>query len=201
MKVILTILILNIYDVSFAQKANNSIVKGNEFYKKGELKNAETAYNEALKYDNKNTTALFNKGNSLFKQNQFADAGKQYQVTAETTTNTELQAKAYYNKAVAEIKQQQFQQAVQSLKKSLKLNNSDEESKENLQKLLTEINKQQKQNQPQKPLQDKKEKPQEKPMSKEQAEQQLDMLRNEEKRLQKEIQQQKIKPSKQEKDW
>lgn len=201
MKIILTILILNIYSVSLAQKANNSIAKGNEFYKKGELKNAETAYSEALKYDNKNTTALFNKGNSLFKQNEFADAGKQYQVTAETTTNTELQAKAYYNKAVAEIKQQQFQQAVQSLKKSLKLNNSDEESRENLQKLLNEINKQQKQSQPQKPSQDKKENPQENQMSKEQAERQLDMLRNEEKRLQKEIQQQKIKPYRQEKDW
>ena len=201
MKVILTILILDICCLSFAQKANNSIAKGNEFYKKGELKNAETAYSEALKYDNKNTTALFNKGNSLFKQNQFADAGKQYQVTAETTTNAELQAKAYYNKAVAEIKQQQLQQAVQSLKQSLKLNNSDEESRENLQKLLTEINKQKPKENKQEKKDNKQDKPQEKPMSKEQAEQQLDMLRNEEKRLQKEIQQQKIKPSRQEKDW
>lgn len=197
MKIILTISLLGYWLFPFAQKVNNSLVKGNEFYKKGELKNAELAYNEALKIDGKNTTALFNKGNSLFKQKQFGEASKQYQTTAETTTNSELQAKAYYNKAVAEIKQQQFQEALQSLKQSLKLNNRDEETRENLQKVLSEINKPK----PKENKEEKKENPKEKPLTKDQAEQQLDMLRNEEKRLQKEIQQQRTKPSRQEKDW
>lgn len=198
MKILLTIFLLANGLVAFAQKANNAVVRGNEFYKIGDVKNAEAAYNEALKIEAKNTTALYNKGNSLFKQNQFGEAIKQYQATAENTTNTELQAKAYFNKAVAEIKQQQYQEALQSLKQSLKLNNTDEQARENLQKLLSEINKQKQQPQQQKP---EKEKPKEKPLTKEQAEQQLDMLRNEEKRLQKEIQQQKSKPSRQEKDW
>ncbi len=183
---------------SFAQKANNTIVKANELYKKGDIKNAEAAYDEALKFDNRNTTALFNKGNSLFKQNKFSEATKQYQTTAENTTDIELQAKAYYNKAVAEIKQQQYQEALQSLKQSLKLNNSDEDARENLQKLLAEINKQKQQQQQQKP---KEEKPKDKPLTKEEATKQLDMLRNEEKRLQKDMQQQKNKPSRNEKDW
>lgn len=197
MRFIYTILSLLITLVSFAQKTNNAIVKANELYKKGEAKNAETVYDEALKIDSKNTTAIFNKGNSLFKQNKFSEAIKQYQSTAETTTDAELQAKAYYNKAVSEIKQQQYQEALQSLKQSLKMNNSDEQARENLQKLLTEINKQKQQQQP-KP---KEEKPKDKPLTKEQAAKQLEMLRNEEKRLQKEIQQQKNKPSRNEKDW
>ena len=178
MKYIYTILSVLITGISFAQKANNTIVKANELYKKGEQKNAESAYDEALKIDSKNTTALFNKGNSLFKQNKFSEATKQYQSTAETTTDAELQAKAYYNKAVTEIKQQQ--------------------ARENLQKLLTEINKQKQQQQQPKPQE---EKPKDKPLTKEQAAKQLEMLRNEEKRLQKEIQQQKNKPSRNEKDW
>ena len=201
MKVLLTIFFLGNGLFSFGQIANSSLLKGNDLYKKGDLKNAEAAYNDALKIDGKNTTALFNKGNSLFKQNQFGEASKQYQTTAETTTNTELQAKAYYNKAVAEIKQQQFQEALQSLKQSLKLNNSDEETRENLQKVLTEINKQKPKENKQEKKDNKTDKPKDKPLTKEQAEQQLDMLRNEEKRLQKEIQQQKTKPSRQEKDW
>ena len=198
MRYIYTILSLAITPVSFAQKANNTIVKANELYKKGDPKNAEAAYDEALKIESKNTTALFNKGNSLFKQNKFSEATKQYQSSAENTTDAELRAKAYYNKAVSEIKQQQYQEAVQSLKQSLKLNNSDEQARENLQKLLTEINKQKQQQQQPKQQE---EKPKDKPLTKEQAAKQLEMLRNEEKRLQKEVQQQKNKPSKNEKDW
>lgn len=201
MKVLLTILFLGNGLISFAQQVNSSLIKGNDLYKKGDLKNAESAYNEALKIDGKNTTALFNKGNSLFKQNQFGEATKQYQATAENTANSELQAKAYYNKAIAEIKQQQFQEALQSLKQSLKLNNNDEETRENLQKVLTEMNKQKPNENKQEKKDNKNDKPKEKPLTKDQAEQQLDMLRNEEKRLQKEIQQQKTKPSRQEKDW
>ena len=201
MKLLFTILALSGCLLSLAQSANNSILRANELYKKGDVKNAETAYNDALKIDSKNTTALYNKGNSLFKQNQFADASKLYQTTAKITTNTELQAKAYYNKAVAEIKQQQLQEALQSLKQSLKLNNNDEQARENLQKILTELNKQKPKENKEEKKENKNNKPKEQPLSKEQAEQQLDMLRNEEKRLQKEIQQQKIKPSRQEKDW
>ena len=201
MKSILTIFGLTGSLFSLAQKANTTIAKANDLYKKGDVKNAEAAYNDALKIDGKNTIALYNKGNSLFKQNQFGEASKQYQTTAENTTNSELQAKAYFNKAVAEIKQQQFQEALQSLKQSLKLNNNDEQARENLQKLLTEINKQKAKEIKQEKEDNKNNKPKEKPLTKEQAEQQLDMLRNEEKRLQKEIQQRKTKPSRQEKDW
>ncbi|MBC7652455.1 MAG: DUF3808 domain-containing protein, partial [Deinococcales bacterium] len=151
MKLVFTIFALAGCLFTVAQKANTIIAKANELYKKGDVKNAEAAYNEALKVDGKNTIALYNKGNSLFKQNQFGEASKQYQTTVENTTNSELQAMAYFNKAVAEIKQQQFQEALQSLKQSLKLNNSDEQARENLQKLLTEINKQKtKENKPEK---------------------------------------------------
>lgn len=195
MRIIYTILSLLIVSVTFAQKVNSTIIKANDIYKKGDMKNAEALYEEVLKIDNKNTAALFNKGNTLFKQNRYNDAIKQYQTTAETSTDAELQAKAYYNKAAAEIKQQQYQQAVQSLKQSLKLNNNDEQTRENLQKLLTEINKQKQQQQKQE------QPPKEKPLNKEEAAKQLEMLRNEEKRLQKEIQQQRNKPSKNEKDW
>ncbi len=201
MKIVFTIFTVHCCLLSLAQTANNSIIKANALYKKGDVKNAEKAYDDALKIDSKNTIALYNKGNSLFKQNLFGDAIKQYQTTAETSTNTELQAKAYYNKAVAEIKQQQFQEALQSLKQSLKLNNSDEETRENLQKVLSQINKEKPKENKQENENDKNQKPNEKPLTKEQAEQQLDMLRNEEKRLQKVIQQQKTKPSRQEKDW
>ncbi len=199
MRLLLTTISLFTLTICLAQKANNLVVKGNEFYKKNDLVNAQTEYNKALKVDAKNTAALFNKGNTLYKQNQYGEAVKQYETTASGTTNTDVQAKAWYNKGVAEVKQKQMEQAAQSFKQSLKLNDNDEDTRENLQRVLNEIKKQQ----PPPKKQDNKQqqKPKEKPLNQQQAEQHLERLRNEEKRLQKELQQQRARPSMGEKDW
>ncbi len=187
----------------FSQNTNEKgIAKGNELYRTGDFKGASDAYLEVLKGDNSNTTATFNHANSLFRQQQYAEAAKQWESLTTATSDPQLQAKAWYNKGVAEIKQQQHEQAIASFKKSLMLNNNDEATRENLQLALNELNKQkQKPNKPspnnQPPPPQNKQQP-----SKKQAEQQLNMLREEEKRLQKEVQQKKFRQDMgEEKDW
>lgn len=191
-----------------AQKSNNEILKGNEAYKKGDFKNAETEYDNALKVDGKNATALFNKGNALQKQGKLDEAAKQYESTAENSTNLLVQSKALYNKGVAEAKQKQWQQAVGSFKQALRLQPTDIEARDNLQKAMNEIKKQQEKNPQDNKKDDKKnsddrpkEKKQEPKMNKQQMEKELNKLRNEEKRLQHDLQKQKIRPSSVDKDW
>ena len=58
MKLLFTILALSGCLLCLAQSANNSILKANELYKKGDVKNAEAAYNDALKIDSKNDKLL-----------------------------------------------------------------------------------------------------------------------------------------------
>jgi Ca-activated chloride channel family protein len=122
---------------------------------------------------------------------------------ANSTKDPLLQAKAWYNKGVAEAKQQQMEQALASFKKSLLLDNTNEAARENMQMILNELNKKKGPNPNQ--HQPNKNQPAPQPTkqpSKKQAEQQLNMLREEEKRLQKEIQQKKYNPNgANERDW
>ena len=208
MKFAIAITCLLLVFLANAQKSNNEILKGNEAYKKGDFKNAETEYDNALKVDGKNATALFNKGNALQKQGKLDEAAKQYESTVENSTNLLVQSKALYNKGVAEAKQKQWQQAVGSFKQALRLQPTDIEARDNLQKAMNEIKKQQEKNPQDNKKDDKKnsddrpkEKKQEPKMNKQQMEKELNKLGNEEKRLQHDLQKQKIRPSSVDKDW
>ncbi len=182
-----------------AQTTKQQLQQGNESYKKGEYKTAQTEYEKVLSKNPKNITAAFNHANSLYKQEQYSEAAKQMEQVAAATTDPFVQAKAWYNKGLAEVKQQLMDKALASFKQSLLLNNTDEATRENLQKVMEQ-------------LQKKKEKPKAQPqnegtpppneMKKKQADQYLKLLNEEEKRLQKELQQKKKDPSPvNEKDW
>ena len=198
-KTVLSVIVLLLYSFSVKCQSNNAtIVKGNELYRKGDFKSAQGEYEKVLGQDSKNITAAFNNANSLFRQQQYAAAAKQMEELAANTTDRTLQAKALYNKGLAEVKQKMMDAAAASFKKSLLLNSNDEATRENLQMVLNEIKKQQQEKEKQ---QNKKQDPKKEP-SKKQAEQQLNMLRDEEKRLQSEVQQKKTKQEAgNEKDW
>ena len=200
---ILMVILLNCSVVPCFSQSNNTIIsKGNELYRKGDFKGAQGEYEKVLGKEPKNTAAGFNEANSLYRQQQYTEAAKRMEAIANNSTDPILQAKAWYNKGLTEIKQKQLEQAAMSLKKSLLLNNNDETTRENLQMVLNELNDK---NKKQDNKQSEKNKPQpkdNKQSSKKQAEQQLNMLREEENRLQKEIQQKKFKQEfGEEKDW
>jgi len=202
LKQIIVISFLFFSSASFSQNVNDFLVKGNEWYKKGDYKQAQAEYEKVLKKDEKNTTAQFNTGVALQRQKNYADAAKLFQSSAENTTDTSVRARSLYNKGVAEVNQKQLQEAITSFKQSLRVNPIDDDTRENLQKALNELNKQNKQQQNQNKKQDQKpqDKKQENKMTKQQAENLLNQLRQEEKRLQ-EMQKQKIKQVKPDKDW
>lgn len=188
-----------------AQASNNDLVKGNEAYKKADYATAATYYEKALKADANNVTALFNKGNALYKQGKVAEANKLFEAAAAKATGN-TKAKALYNKGVTEAQQKQWAQAIASLKESLKLNAGDNETRDNLQKAMNELKKQEQQKQQPKqnnkqPKEQPKEKKPEPKMSKQQMENELNRLRNEEKQLQKELQQKKATSGQPLKDW
>ena len=195
------LIVLILLSVPVLSQSNSTILKGNELYRKGDFKGAQGEYEKVLEKDSKNNTAAFNNANSLYRQQQYAEAARQMEALAGNTTDPILQAKAWYNKGIAEVKQKQMEQAAASFKKSLVLNNNDEETRENLQMVLNQLNTEKKKQD--KPSDNNKQQPKDnKQPSKKQAEQQLNMLREEEKRLQKEIQQKKYKQeSGEEKDW
>jgi tetratricopeptide (TPR) repeat protein len=206
----LTILFFVAFHFTEAQKANIFIGSGNDAYKKADFKTAADQYQKALQQDAKSDIAKFNLGNALQKQDEQAEAEKQYDEVASATHDKSLQASAYYNKGVTLAQQKNLPAAIDAFKQSLRLSPGDDSARENLQKALNDL-KQQQQNQSQNnqkkhqsPKQQKQNQQQQQnknSLTKQRAEQLLSSLREQEKQLQKKLQQQKTTNGQPEKDW
>lgn len=186
--------------ISFSQNNNNIIKKGNDAYKKGDYKTAQENYLQALSTDPKNYTARFNLGNAQQKQNNAMASEKQYDEIIATGKDSSLISNAYYNKGLSLIAQRKLVEAIDAFKKSLLLSPLDNDTRENLQKAMNELKQQQQKQNPQPQNQNKTPKPSDSKLNKQKAEQYLQQLRDEEKRLQKELQK-KSNSNQPDQDW
>lgn len=191
--------------LAHSQDGNSYVQKGNEAYRKSDYKTAVEDYQKALDKEPGNSAAKFNLANALLRQKDAEGASKQYDAVLGTAKDTLLKAKAFYNKGLALINQQNLDAAIDAFKQALNLAPDDNDIRENLQKALNEKRqKQQQQQQQQNKQQPKKDqpkpKPNEKPLNKQMMEQKFNELRNQEKQLQKQLQR-KPQEAQPEKDW
>jgi Ca-activated chloride channel homolog len=207
MRTFLTIIFLSMIAFANAQKAAQSIEKGNDHYRQKQFSKAKDEYGKALQKDNTNSVAQFNSGNASQRMNKFDDALKSYEAAATTAKDPLVKAQAFYNQGLTYIKQKKLAEAIDAFKKSLRLYPNDNDTRENLQKALKELKQQQQKNddkQDNKNKQKPKDKDQPQPpktkLSKEEAEKMLNNLQKEEKNLQKQVQK-KSQSARQLKDW
>ncbi|MEO6330925.1 MAG: VWA domain-containing protein, partial [Ginsengibacter sp.] len=78
-----TIALLLLCNVSFAQNVNKEILKGNEAYKKNQFDIASSSYQKALQKAPRNNIATYNLGNALYKTDKPEDAVKLFDNTIE----------------------------------------------------------------------------------------------------------------------
>lgn len=203
MRFLVTIILCVTGLLAYCQQGNSDVQKGNEAYRKSDYKAAEEQYKKALAKEPGNNAAKFNLGNSLLKQKSPAGATKQYDDIIATAKDTLLRANALYNKALALVRQQNLDEAINAFKQALALAPADNDIRENLQKALNEQRQKQQQQQP-KNNQQKQDKPKpqppQKPMNKQMMEQKFKELRNQEKQLQQQMQR-KPQDNQPEKDW
>lgn len=177
------------------QPAEESIRKGNEFYRNGEFEKAEAAYDEALSKEPGNETARLNKANAAWKLNKPDEAIRQLDGIASTSTDASRQARAFYNKGAILSKQKKLEESIEAYKNALRRDPKDVQARENLQKALLELKKKQPpppKKEDQKKKQDEQKKKQQQPqMSKREAEQKLKLLEQKERELQQRMQQSK----------
>lgn len=210
---------------SSAQNENALIRSGNRYYKKKQMDQAQKEYQEAARQAPENSAANYNLGNSFFRKNNFDEAAKAYDASVQHSSDNAVREKGFYNRGVAQIKQQKLAESIDAWKNALKLDPTDEEARENLQKALVELKKQQSQQQKdQKDKKDKKDKkdqkdekkdekkdqdqkkqqpkPQPSRLNKQQVEQLLKALQQKENEAQEKMNQNKVKSSSQpDKDW
>jgi tetratricopeptide (TPR) repeat protein len=206
-------LLLGIVVNAKAQNEDALIRSGNRAYRQKQIEQSKQDYKKALDKAPENPVANYNMGNSEFRGNEFGDAEKSYEASISHSAEKSMTEKGYYNMGVAQIKQKQLEQSIDSWKTALKLDPNDQEARENLQKALLELKMKQpppppKENQKDKEKEKKDQnkneqpKPQQSKLTKQQVDQLLRALEQKEKDVQDKMNQSKVKSlSQPEKDW
>jgi Ca-activated chloride channel family protein len=204
-------------NTSFSQNTKDEIIKGNKAYKENNFSEAENAYRDALKNNEKDEVANYNLGNALYKKDDAEEAAKAFDNAIKSTDNIEIKQKAFYNKGVALQKAKKLPECIVAYKNALILNPNDEDARQNLQRALKQQQQQQenknkdnkdKKQQPKdqnknKQQQNNEPKPQPSKISKQDAEEKLKSLLENEKELQEKLHKLKgaAAPNSPEKDW
>lgn len=131
----------------FAQKSDNDVSRGNEYYKAGQFDLAEKYYRTALKKEPANTTAAYNLANALHGQKRFKEAIGVLQGIPPQQQNAALQAAIYYNTGVNHTRERDLESSIAAYKDALRLAPDDKQARENLQKALRELKQEQQQKQ------------------------------------------------------
>lgn len=206
---------------TFAQSAIKELRKGNKDYYKNNYKDAEIKYRKSLELDSTYYKGTYNLGNALYKQKNFQEATEKYLSLADQKLDKKTKSKIWHNLGNTYVEQQKYQEALNAYKNALKSNPKDMDTKYNYEyarkKLIQQQQQQQQQNQQQqqdkknedkqqkeqKQDQQKNEQQQKPQMNKQDAERILQAINNNEKNIQKKLdeKQQKSQNTNIENDW
>jgi tetratricopeptide (TPR) repeat protein len=127
------LLLLLLVLVAAGAGAQNKLVReGNQLYSEKKYVEAAEAYKKALEKSPTNTPGMFNMGNALFRQKNYAGARQVLETTASQARDRNVKADANYNIGNTYMEEKKWQEAVESYKKALRVNPQDEAAKYNL---------------------------------------------------------------------
>lgn len=212
-----------IQSAAFAQSLRSLVNDGVEKYNEKKYTDSEISFRKGAEKEPNNFEAVFNLGDSYFRQGKYDDAIKYYQQALGKTQDKDLKAETHYNIGNSLLKSRKLKESIESYKNSLKLNPNDRDAKYNLSYALKLLQNEQNQNQNKNKNQDKnkdqnkddrnkqenkdkqnKDQQQQQPppkMSKEEAQQILNAMKENEKDLQKQLRKKVGVKVKTDKDW
>ena len=115
----------------YAQEKDKSLPKANEEYSEKKFVEAEANYRISHSKFPKRTVAPFNLGNSIYKQNQIAEAKFAYAKAIENIKTRPQKHKVFHNLGNVFMKEKNYTAAVEAYKNALRNNPSDEETRYN----------------------------------------------------------------------
>ncbi len=134
----------------FGQEEREYIRKGNRLYKKSEYAGSEGMYRRAQDNTKSSGDAVFNLGNSLYKQKRYGEASGEFIRSAQAAEGDSLkQADGFYNLGNSLLKEQKFSESIDAYINSLKLNPDNLQAKYNLAYAQDQLKKQQQEQQQQ----------------------------------------------------
>lgn len=207
-----------------AQTVRAHVKEGNAAYEKGQFADAEVGYKKGLEKDPLSREARFNLGDAYYRQQRFQEAQREFNAsTAQANVPTD-QAASWYNLGNALFKENKLPESIEAYKQSLRLNPADDDARYNLllakerlknEQQQNQQNKQDQQNQNQQQEQQKRKqarqdqvkqheshaRQQKNQMPKDEAARILEALRNNERKIQKQLRKHEGPKIRVEKDW
>ena len=207
----------NAQEIAIDKESNNLTLDGNIEFAENNLVEAESLYRKSISKDSLNLKAVYNMGNSFYKNELKDEAINQYRSSIKKTTDKDLLHKSFHNLGNVFMQNEDYQNAVDSFKKALLNKPSDDETRYNYVLAKELLKNQQKNNKKDdKKEEEKKDNKSEKKndnkennnpkpnkISPEQLKNLLKAMDNEEKKVQNKVNKNKVKgsPIKNKKDW
>ena len=138
MRKFLTILFLLLSVSAVAQVDKKDVRRGNRQFAKAKYGDADISYRKGLNADSTSVASAYNLGNNLYRQGNFAEAGKFYQQALRHVPETRSVRKqnaqgfdTFFNAGDAALQQKQYRAAMEAFVQALIINPDDLEAKEN----------------------------------------------------------------------
>ena len=141
----------------FSQNYRDHIRKGNDLYKAGKYNDAEVEYRKAQTLKQNADKAEYNLGNSLYKQNKYDEAADKYTDLSGKGLDKKVLSKAMHNLGNSYLEKKEYEKSIDAYKKALINNPNDMDTKYNLEyaRRMMAVQQQQQKQQKQKQNQDK----------------------------------------------
>lgn len=121
----------NAQEIAIDKESNNLTLDGNIEFAENNLVEAESLYRKSISKDSLNLKAVYNMGNSFYKNELKDEAINQYRSSIKKTTNKDLLHKSFHNLGNVFMQNEDYQNAVDSFKKALLNKPSDDETRYN----------------------------------------------------------------------
>ena len=138
MRKFLTIILLLLSVSAVAQVDKKDVRRGNRQFAKAKYGDADISYRKGLNADSTSVASAYNLGNNLYRQGNFAEAGKFYQQALRHVPETRSVRKqnaqgfdTFFNIGDAALQQKQYRAAMEAFAQALIINPDDMEAKEN----------------------------------------------------------------------
>lgn len=131
MKIFILYILLTLSFAVSAQEKDKTLPKANEEYSEKKFVEAEANYRISHSKFPKRTVAPFNLGNSIYKQNQIAEAKFAYAKAIENIKSRPQKHKVFHNLGNVFMKEKNYSAAVEAYKNALRNDPTDDESRYN----------------------------------------------------------------------